>query len=427
MKTILPKLIPTLLALISLNAAAVTRYVDLNSPSPTPPYTSWPTAATNIQDAIDAAVAGDLVLVTNGIYNTGGRTVGTYLITNRVVIDKAVTVQSVNGAAVTAIQGIGQIGSNAMRCIYLTNNATLTGFTLTNGATRGTGDAINEQSGAGVWCEPGAIIRNTVIVGNSANGDGGGAYRGRLYNCEITRNLAANGGGAYGGLLYNCTVVSNSINSRLNSAGTGLCTNYNSVVYYNYYVGNLANYSQSTFYSSCTTPLPTSGTGNITNTPGFVDLKGGILRLQCGSPCIDTGIDLSALFNDDLRGHPRPVDGNGDGSASFDMGAYERNIVFDAQDIGIRSDYTNVALLFSVTFMAQLDGCVTNFWWDFGDGSVTSNKYEVMHAWAASGTYPVILTAQFGQSGVMASVTNAAVVVDATRYVDANNPTPGFP
>ena len=51
-----------LLVLWAMSASAAIRYVNVSSASPTPPYTDWTTTATTIQDAVDAAVAGDPIL-----------------------------------------------------------------------------------------------------------------------------------------------------------------------------------------------------------------------------------------------------------------------------------------------------------------------------------------------------------------------------
>ena len=212
-------------------ATATVRYVSVSNTAPVSPYTNWASAATSIQNAVDAAAAGDQILVSNGVYKAGGRIVFGSM-SNRVAVTKAMTVQSVNGPAVTLIQGYqlpGTInGDHTVRCVYLTNGAALVGFTLTNGATRAYGDALREASGGGVWCaSPSATVSNCVIVGNSAESYGGGAFSGTLKNCTITNNnFALYGGGASSNTLVTCTLVGNSGSYGGGAAGATLtnCT-----------------------------------------------------------------------------------------------------------------------------------------------------------------------------------------------------------
>ena len=208
---------------------AAVLYVNVNGSNPNPPYSDWDTAAKDIQSAINAASIGDQVLVTNGVYQTGGQVV-TGSLTNRVVVTKAITVQSVNGPGVTAIQGY-QVpavtnGDGAIRCVYLTNNATLIGFTLTNGATRGINGTSSERFGGGIYCRSSsAVISNCVIMRNAAVSEGGGVFQGTLYNSTLTANVSTNGGGAYSSSLINCILAGNNAFSSGGGAYSGSLTN----------------------------------------------------------------------------------------------------------------------------------------------------------------------------------------------------------
>jgi parallel beta-helix repeat protein len=331
---------------------ATVRYVWQDSPSPTPPYANWANAAATIQDAADAAAAGDEIVVTNGVYATGGRAAGTNVLVNRVAVDKPLTLRSVNGPQFTVIQGY-QVpgttnGDGAIRCVYLTNGASLSGFTLTNGATGTVDDwsTYRESTGGGAWCEStNAVVSNCVLSGNSAYGNGGGAYGGTLNgctlagnsaslgggvagdyslpctlnNCVITGNSASyHGGGAYSGTLNNCTLTGNSAHGN---GGGALGSMLNNCVAYFNTAAEGANYWGEDLYLSlsycCTTPMPTNGIGNITNAPLFVDYAGGNLRLQTNSPCINAGLNAYAPGPTDLDGLPRIVSG------TVDIGAYE--------------------------------------------------------------------------------------------------------
>jgi hypothetical protein len=246
--------------------------------------------------------------------------------TNRVAVDKLLELRSVNGPAVTAIVGSRPNGPGAVRCVYLTNGASLSGFTLTNGATVWGWDTYSEMSGGGVWCEStNAVVCNCVLVGNSACGDGGGAYSGTLNNCTLTNNSADQvGGGASHSTLYNCTLTGNSASV---GGGAYMGTLDNCIVYFNT-APDGPNYAERqeepiNINYTCTTPMPTTGEGNIDSEPAFVNPSAGDLRLHPDSPCIDAGTILSAVITNDLCGLPRPLDGNGDGIRAFDMGEHE--------------------------------------------------------------------------------------------------------
>lgn len=286
-----------LLVAASITAGAVERYVSLSG-GHVPPFTSWADAATNIQAAIDAADAGDVIWVTNGVYATGGKVMAGDL-TNRVALYKALTVQSVNGPFVTTIRGNGtNAGTSAVRCAWLTNGATLKGFTLREGSTRA--DAVNDNlgKGAGVLCwGNGAVVANCVITMNKSYWGGSAAIRGTLRNCLICKN-PSDVTGATGVLLQanllNCTIVNNGSNA---SPAIYSCAVTNSIV-----ANNASDLNSGTF-ACCCTSFTASSPGNIKAIPSL--LPDGI-HIANDSPCRAAGTNFTVGVDIDGQAWANP-------------------------------------------------------------------------------------------------------------------------
>lgn len=345
---------------------------------------SWANAKQTLQAAIDAADAGMVVWVSNGVYATGTAPSPQGSVLNRVAITKAIRLKSLSGPAHTVIRGSGIQAYNtedAVRCVFMSNGI-LDGFTVEGGATkvaqfdeyvRGGGGICMEGPAAVGTCVTNCVIRNNRSV--TGGGISGGMYdpRGnpKIYDCIITNNFGDYGGGvAYGATFERCVIayntaygsgggcyepfrVENSLIAGNTSAAYGgvygPATLLNSTIAYNtgggvtgvnwgpglhLYANNCIIWGNSGnqygelshFVNSC---CSTAGDGiTVTADPLFMDATKGDFRLQPASPCINAGATASAAGKVDLAGNARVVGG------IVDMGAYEsrafRQVVFDA-------------------------------------------------------------------------------------------------
>ena len=208
---------------------------------------------------------------------------------------------------------------------------------------RATYDSINHGGGygGGVNCyNSTSIFQNVLFTGNSAYNDGSVLYldgsHSKFINATITENEQI---GAQGWQIL--SLIRDQSNSSLNIV--------NAVIYNNDSVdGSLINIGDLTITYSNVQGGFWSGEGNINEEPFFAGSGVFPYQLSAGSPCIDAGTPDTTGLNlpeSDLMGNVRIWDGDGDGIAIIDMGAYE----FGSVPVGVPeinpSAYEKIATL----------------------------------------------------------------------------------
>jgi hypothetical protein len=220
-----------------------------------------------------------------------------------------------DGFIITAGQANGSSPHNSGGGMYnMSGSPTLTNVTFSgNSATYG-GGMYNEESSP--------TLTNVTFSGNSTGYSGGGMLNYNnsnpmLTNVTFSGNSATYGGGMLNYFSSNPTLTNVILWGNSASNGPEIYNNNNSTPVVTY--SDIQGCGGS---GSWNPACGTDGGNNIDADPLFVDAAGGNLRLGFGSPAIESGTNTGCPTTD-LDGLPRPADGNGDSTATCDMGAYE--------------------------------------------------------------------------------------------------------
>jgi len=228
-------ILPALLAVLICGSAPAS---TINVPADQP----------TIQDGINAAVNGDVVLVAPGTYNENINFNG-----------KAITVTSSAGPKLTIIDG-GNLNSVVSFDSGETSASVLSGFTIQHG------------SNSGVYIDfSSPLIKNNIITNNTASWGGGlyilGQSSAQVIGNTITGNTAYSGGGGIGLFGAGSVRIQNNKFTKNNGGSQGgafwIVNEADEIIVQNLMFNDVAS-SGTEFYASI--PQSTSGFRLINNT-----------------------------------------------------------------------------------------------------------------------------------------------------------------
>lgn len=185
------------------------------------------------------------------------------------------------------------------------------------------------SQGGGIWIvnNSDALIVSNVIAGNNSP-SGGGIYWGvpsgsrgpYLVNNTLAGNTGTLGAAIYaGGFQAQAQLINNIVVSTAASSALDCDTTYSPAAPL-LLANDVFSSNGPAYAGSCAGAAGLNG--NLSVDPLFKGAATGDYHLLTGSPAIDSGTATQAPATD-IENVARPLDGNGDGTLSFDMGAYE--------------------------------------------------------------------------------------------------------